>query len=149
MLYKGVLNASCTGLIHPNFKAGGPDDPSNSRGVAVVVILAKLYAMVLEARASARSEHWKCKARGQAGFRKQFRTTDQGVVMQALTQQAKPLKRKLYTCFDYHRKELDLIPRCTFRKGFVGRGMGKVLTSLRSMYAADKACVLTKDGSTE
>ncbi len=87
MLDKGVPNASCTGLLL--FKAGDdPDDLEDNRGVAVVVILAKLYAMVLEARASARSEHWKCRARGQAGFRKDFRTTDQGFIIQAFKTQS-------------------------------------------------------------
>ncbi len=50
VLDKGVPAAWCTGLMHPIFKVGNPDDPSNYRGITVVVILAKLYAMVLEAR---------------------------------------------------------------------------------------------------
>ncbi len=73
VLDKGVPAAWCTGLIHPIFKAGDPDDPSNYRGITVVVILAKLYAMVLEARVSAWAEHYKCRAKGQAGFRKDLR----------------------------------------------------------------------------
>ena len=43
----------CIGLIHPIFKAGDKDDPGNYRGITVVFILSKLYAMVLEARATA------------------------------------------------------------------------------------------------
>ncbi len=62
VLDKGVLAAWCTGLILPIFKAGDPDNPSNYRGITVVVVLAKLYAMVLEARASAWAKHWKCRA---------------------------------------------------------------------------------------
>ena len=150
VLDKGVPTAWCTGLIHPIFKAGDPDDPSNYRGITVVVILAKLYAMVLEARASAWAEHWKCRAKGQAGFRKDFRTTDQVFLIQTLTQQAKNAKRKLYTCFVDFKKAFDLVPRPTLWRVLEDRGMGgKILTSLRSMYAADKACVLTKDGPTE
>ena len=42
----------------------------NYRGITVVVILAKLYAMVLESRATAWAEDRKCRAKGQAGFRK-------------------------------------------------------------------------------
>ena len=57
VLDKGVPAAWCTGLIHPTFKAGDRDDPSNYRGISVVVILAKLYTMVQEARASAWAEH--------------------------------------------------------------------------------------------
>ncbi len=38
-----------------------------------------------------------------------------------------------------------LVPPSTLWKVLGDRGMGgKVLTSLRSMYAADKACVLTR-----
>ena len=43
----------------------------------MVVILSKLYAMVLEARATAWAEQSKSRAKGQAGFRKDFRMTDQ------------------------------------------------------------------------
>ncbi len=70
--------------------AGDPDDPRNYRGITsitVVVILATRYAMVLEARASAWAEHWKCRAEGQAGFefRKGFCTTDQVFLIYTLT----------------------------------------------------------------
>ncbi len=116
----------------------------------MIIILAKLYAMVLEARASAWAEHWKSRAKGQAGFRKDLRTTDQGFLIQTLTQQANNSKRKLYTCFVDLSMAFDLVPCSTLWKILGERGMrAKVLTSLRSMYAADEACVLTKDGPTE
>ena len=54
VLNDGVPPTWCTGLIHPIFKAGDPD--GNYRGITVVVILAKLYAMVLESRASSWAE---------------------------------------------------------------------------------------------
>ena len=64
VLMEGVPPTWCTGLIHPIFKAGDPDDPGNYRGITVVPILAKLYAMVLEARASAWAEHRKAGPKG-------------------------------------------------------------------------------------
>ena len=70
ILTQGVPPCWCIGLIHPIYKAGDKDDPGNYRGITVVVILAKLYAMVLEARAAAWAEQMKCRAEGQAGFRK-------------------------------------------------------------------------------
>ncbi len=77
-------------------------------------------------------------------------TTDQVFLVHALAQQARNSKRKLYTCFVDFKKALDLVPRSTLWKVLEDRGMGgKVLTSPRSMYAADKACVLTKDGPSE
>ena len=77
VLQRGVPASWCVGVVHPIFKAGDRDDPGNYRGitvVTVVVILAKLYAMVLEARATAWAEDRRRRAKGQAGFRKDFRT---------------------------------------------------------------------------
>ena len=98
VMVKGVLGVTptwCLGLIHPIFKAGDPDDPGSYRGITVVPILAKLYAMVLEARASAWAEHRKSRAKGQAGFKKDFSTTNQVFIVQTLMQQARQSKGKL------------------------------------------------------
>lgn len=106
--------------------------------------------MVLEARISAWAEHKKCRAKGQAGFRKDFRTSDQVFIIQTLVQQAKQAKRKLYCCFVDFKKAFDLVPRQTLWSILEKRGMkGKVLQSLQTMYAADVACVLTSDGPTD
>ncbi len=60
--------------------------------------------LVLEARATGWAEHKRCRAKGQAGFRKDFRTTDQLFIIRTLLQQAKHSKRKLYCCFvDFKR----------------------------------------------
>ena len=64
ILDKGVPPSWCIGLIHPIYKAGDRDDPGNHRGMTVVVILSKLYAMILEARGTAWAEESKCRARG-------------------------------------------------------------------------------------
>ncbi len=103
--------------------------------------------MVLEARATAWAEESKCRARGQAGFRKDHRTTDQLFIIRTLLQQAAHAKRKLYCCFVDFKKAFDLVPRDALWNVLKRRGMsGRVLTSLQSMYAADKACVFTSEG---
>ena len=56
VLQRGVPASWCVGVVHPIFKAGDRDDPGNYRGIRVVVILAKLYAMVIESRATAWAE---------------------------------------------------------------------------------------------
>ena len=84
---------------YPIFKAGDRDDPGNYRGITVVVILANLYAMVLESSATAWAEDRRCRAKGQAGFRMEFRTTDQLFIIRTILQQSKHSKRKLYCCF--------------------------------------------------
>ena len=93
----------CIGLIHPIYKAGDKDNPGNYRGITVVVILARSYAMVLEARASAWAKPIKCRAKGQAGFRKDFQ-------VHTLVQQAKQAKQKLYCCFVGFKKALTWSP---------------------------------------
>ena len=48
------------------------------------------------------------------------------------------------------KKAFDLVPRQTLWSILEQRGMkGRVLSSLQTMYAADKACVLTRDGPTD
>ena len=46
ILNKGVPPSWCIGLVLPIFKAGDKEDLGNYRGITVVVILSKLYAMV-------------------------------------------------------------------------------------------------------
>ena len=125
---------------HPPHIQSWGHDPGNYRGITV--ILAKLCAMVLEARASAWAEQMKCRAKGQAGSRKVFRTTDQIFVIQTLVQQAKQAKENFYCCFVDFKKAFDLVPRRALWITLQNRGIGgKVLTSLQCMNAADKACV--------
>ena len=150
ILEKSVPPSWCIGLIHPIFKAGEKDDPGNCRGITVVVILSKLYAMVLEARATAWAEQSKSRAKGQAGFRKDFCTTDQLFIVRILLQQAAHEKRGLYCCFVDFTKAFDLVPRDILWNVLKRRGLsGRVLTSLQSMDAVDKAYVFTKDGPSD
>ena len=71
-LEHGVPAAWCVRVIHPIFKAGDRKDLGNYRSFTVVVILAKLYAMMLEARATAWMEHRKCRAQGPGWFQEGF-----------------------------------------------------------------------------
>ena len=65
--------------------------------------------MVLEARATAWAEQSKSRAKGQAGFRKVFRTNDQLFIIRTLLQQAAHEKRRLYCCFVDFKKAFDLV----------------------------------------
>ena len=110
-LEHGVPAAWCVGVVHPIFKAGDRKDPGKYRDVPVVVILAKLYAMLLGARATAWAEHRICRAKDQAGFRKDFRATDQNFIIRTLVQQAGHVKCKLCCYFVDFEKAFDLVPR--------------------------------------
>ena len=102
---------SCIGFIHLMFQAGDRDDPGNHAGlgITVVVTCSKLYAMILEARATPWAEESKCRARGQAGFKKDHRTTDQMFIIRTSLQQAAHAKHKLYSCFANLKKAFDLV----------------------------------------
>ena len=57
-----VLACWCVGGMHPVSKAGNRNDPGSYRSITAVVILAKLYAMGLNARATAWAEDTRCRA---------------------------------------------------------------------------------------
>ena len=149
-LNKGVPPSWCIGLVHPILKAGDKDDPGNYRGITVVVSLLKLYALVLEARATAWAEQSRSRARGQAGFSKDFRTTDQLFIIRTLLQQAAHAKCRHYCCSVDFEQSFDLVPHDILWNVLKRLGMlGRVLTSFQSMYAPDKACVFSKDGPSD
>ena len=151
MLEHGVPESWCMGVIHPIFKAGDANDPSNYRGITVTAVLAKLFAMVLEERLSAWAEAKQLRAAGQAGFRKDHRTVDNLFIMNALVGQAKSQRgKKLYCCFVDFRKAFDSIPRERMWQVLHERGLtGQAISALKSTYEKDKACVLTQEGLTE
>ena len=64
------------GLITAVYKCGDKSDMNNYRGITVGSMFAKLFAMILEQRLSAWAGTHAVKAKGQAGFRKDYCTTD-------------------------------------------------------------------------
>jgi hypothetical protein len=82
------------------------------RGIIVGSVISKIFAMVLESRLSCWAEERGIRARGQAGFKKDFRTTDNIFVLQTLIESRASWKgKKLFTCFVDIRKAFDTIPR--------------------------------------
>ena len=64
------------GLITAVYKSGDKSDMSNYRGITVGSVIAKLFAMILDHRIAVWAEDQGIEAKGQAGFRKDFCTTD-------------------------------------------------------------------------
>jgi len=65
--------------------------------------------MILESRISQWAETNDLRAKGQAGFRKDFRTTDNLFILHILTKQTRFQKKKLYTCFVDFKKAFDTV----------------------------------------
>jgi hypothetical protein len=98
--------------------------------------------MILESRINQWAETNDLRAKGQAGFRKDFRTTDNLFILRTLTEQAKFLKKQLYTCFVDFKKAFDTVPRDLLWQVLEELGVsGRILECLRSMYRQDQACL--------
>jgi hypothetical protein len=67
--------------------------------------------MVLESCISQWAETNDLRTKGQAGFKKHFRTTDNLFILRTLTKQASFQKKKLYICFVDFKKTFDTVPR--------------------------------------
>jgi hypothetical protein len=76
LLQQGYSTGLSTGIIHALHKGGDALQFDNYKGIMVGPILAKVFAMILEAQLNNWAEERGLRARGQAGFRKDFRTSD-------------------------------------------------------------------------
>ncbi len=143
LLSKGFCSSLTVGVIHALFKSGDASSVDNYRGITVGPVIAKLFVMVLESRLSSWAERKGIRAHGQAGFRQDYRTTDNLFVLQTLIDfRTRWPGKKLYTCFVDFRKTFDTVPREKLWRVLEGIGVGRrFLACLRSMYSQDQACV--------
>ena len=138
------------GIIHPIFKKGDASDPGNYRGITVGPVLSKLFAMILDNRLHAWTEEHHLRAKGQAGFRRDHRTTDNLFILRTIIEDSRASGRKLFTCFVDFRKAFDTIPRDVLWQVLERLGIStKLLRCLQSMYSNDSACVFTPSGLTD
>ncbi len=137
------------------FKSGEKCDMSNYRGITVGPVFAKLFTMIIERRLASWAEEHGVKARGQAGFRKNYRTTDNIFVLRSLIDKQKQAKQKggsgkLYCCFVDFKKAFDTVPRALLWQVLEDLGVqGRVWDIIKSMYAHDSAAVRTSAGISE
>ena len=87
----------------------------NYRGITVVPVFAELFAMITEGRLASWAEKFGVKARGQAGFHKNYCTTDNIFVLGSLIDKQKQARQKggsgkLYCCFEDFKKAFDAVP---------------------------------------
>ena len=82
------------GLITAVYNSGDRNNMSNYRGITVGSVIAKLFAMILEQRIASWAEKQGVKAKGQAGFRKDFRTTDNIFILRSLIDKQRRTRQK-------------------------------------------------------
>jgi hypothetical protein len=106
ILRKGYCESLSIGIIHALYKGGDYSQFDNYRGITVGLVLAKVFAMIIKSRISQWAETKDLRAKGQASFKKDFRTTYNLFILRTLTEQARFQKNKLYTCFVDFKKYL-------------------------------------------
>ena len=144
------------GLITAVYKSGDKSDMSNYRGFTVGSVITLAFAMILDQRiaswAETHAESHGVKAKGQAGFRKDFRTTDNIFVLRSLIDKQKQSRQKgrsgkLYCCFVDFKKAFDTVPRDLLWQVLEGLGIhGRILDIIKSLYAHDSAAVRSSQG---
>jgi hypothetical protein len=80
----GFLESLSTRVVHALFKGGDAPKTPHYKGITVGPILAKLFAMILDKRLSKWAEQHGLCVKGQARFRKDYRTTNQLFILRTL-----------------------------------------------------------------
>jgi hypothetical protein len=111
LLQQGYSASLSTGVIHALHKGGDALQFENYKGITMGHVLAKMFAIILEARLSSWAEERGLRARGQAGFRKDFRTTDNLYILRTLIEQSIHKRKKVNCCFVDFCKAFDIVPR--------------------------------------
>ncbi len=97
--------------------------------------------MILEQRIASWAEEHAVKAKGQAGFRKDFRMTDNIFILRSLISKRKQSRQrgkagKPCCCFADFRKAFDTVPRAVLWQVLEALGVhGRILEIIKSLQA--------------
>jgi len=143
-----VPSVWCSAYLSAVFKKGDASLMDNYRGIAVGAVMGKLYSIILDNRLSQFCEEHGFRAKGQAGFRREKRTSDHVFVLKHLIDKHR-LRRApqhhLFVCFVDFRKAYDSVRRDLLMKCLVDMGLhGNILSTIMHMYW--QAPMVTKVG---
>jgi len=96
-------------IIQPLHKKGNTQDPNNYRGISLLKVCSKLYSYILNKRLVTWIEENGSIGEEQAGFRRDYSTTDHIFTLFAVIQKYLLHKKKLYVAFIDFKKAFDLI----------------------------------------
>ena len=115
---------------------GDPMSHDSYRGIAVGSSLAKLFSMVMNARADDWAEDHGLRAEGQFGFRRDRGTVHAAFALRHLVEQYGSCRRPLYCAFIDFKKAYDSVDRSKLWECLVSLGMhGDFMKALQDMYA--------------
>lgn len=105
------------------------------RGIAVGLVLGKMYSMLLLGRMDAWAERQQLRARGQAGFRSGRSTVDNVFVLRHVINKYKADKKPVYVAFIDFKKAYDCVDRELLWRCLAKLGVhGATMNTLREMH---------------
>jgi len=141
-LAKGFPKALSIKVVHALFKGGDASEFDNYKGITIGPILAKLFAMILDKRLNEWAEQHGLRAKGQAGFHKDYRITNQLFILRTPIEQNKTLKKPFYCYFVDFEKTFDIVSCEVLWHVLVGLEVeGRFLRCMQVMYAKDIVCI--------
>ena len=127
-------------ILQPIYKKGNKDDPTNYRGIALLIIVSKIFTKILNNRLNEWADLLQKIDEEQAGFRRGYSTADQIFNLQSIIQKYITKKKgRCYVLFVDFATAFDSVPHSSLWFKLVNSGIhGNILIVLRSMYAVLK-----------
>ncbi|UYV64378.1 hypothetical protein LAZ67_3000465 [Cordylochernes scorpioides] len=137
--------------IHPIFKNGYKNSPSNYRGIALISNVSKLFTSILRSRLEEWVEGRRVIPENQAGFRKERSCIDHIFTLTTLIQLSLRKKRgKLYVFFVDLRKAFDTVPHSLLWKKLYNLGISyQFISTIKSYYEQATIAIRWKGSFTE
>ncbi|UYV80554.1 hypothetical protein LAZ67_19000572 [Cordylochernes scorpioides] len=138
-------------IIHPIFKSGDKDNPSNYRGIALISNFSKLFTTILRSRLNEWVERRNVIPENQAGFRRGRSCVDLIFTLTSLIQLSLRKKRgKLYVFFVDLRKAFDTVPHSLLWKNLTNLGVSyQFIHAIRNYYEQATVAVRWRGSITE
>ena len=127
-----------TGYLRVIYKSGDINLPENYRGIAICSCLGKLFTKTLNNRLQEKLESEDIYSKHQAGFRKDYRTSDNVYILSQIIKYYKSNNQKVFTCFVDFKKAFDTVSRpALFVKMAKLKIGGNFLKTIQSLYEND------------
>jgi len=138
-------------IITPLHKKGSINDPNNYRGISLIDSICKIFCHILSNRLTIWCDTFGVIDESQAGFRKQYTTSDNIFTLMALCQKYLSKKKgRFYCIFVDFAKAFDSIQHQKLWNAFARKNVnGKFLVIIQSMYSKLKSCVKVNNRLTE
>jgi hypothetical protein len=139
------------GNIIPIYKnKGGKNNPQNYRPITILSCIGKLFTSILNDRLNTFSEEYEKIHENQAGFRKEYSTSDHLLSLHILSELLMLQKKRLYCAFTDFEKAFDNV----WRKGLwyklcVNNINGYMYNIITKMYNHIKSRIVHGDGISE